>query len=288
MGNSLPVMESSPGSPAVRVVAIDYDPNAVLCTSTVPPDPPCCIGFDSDADGIGDSPACTADDNEGVEMRNGFGGELRNSIVINMGSEEGLDIAPPGSPVFWDVDDNICQDYDGEAGPNGDSDNGDIIRVVATTFADSGGFTAWPNTSPVGSAPCGTADIENQALPCGTADIENQALENGDVLTGATATGAGNLVDPDLSGLPWFGLKDEDTSFDPRALATGGVLMSTLKATPLNPRPTIAGPGAVSGIAPPRHALVDRSATYRGAFQSADTTLWVDDWTVLEISGLLD
>jgi hypothetical protein len=41
-------------------------------------------------------------------------------------------------------------------------------------------------------------------------------------------------------------------------------------------------------MVPPNGTLLDRTATYRGAFDSSLTTLWVDNWTVLSIAGLID
>ena len=46
--------------------------------------------------------------------------------------------------------------------------------------------------------------------------------------------------------------------------------------------------GTVGGIVPANGALLERAATYRGAFDSSLSTLWVDDWTVLGIAGLID
>ncbi len=269
LGNNLNSMESSPGAPTVRVVDIDFDPNVALCDGA--PDPVCCTGI-----GTG---VCTTADNEGVRLRNGFAGEIINSLLLNAGSEENLNVAPPsGGGVFFDVDDNICQDYDGEDGANGDDDNGDLIRFRATTLDDGAAIAAWTN-GPTGPA----------SAPCGTQSDESQVLENGDAITGSgLGVVAGNIV----NNVPFFGLLDEDTTFDPQGLAcpSPGTLCSALKASPINPRPSVPGPGIVPVTSTENLPVVDPAFGQRGAFLSTDPAggLWTEGWTVLDISGLMD
>jgi hypothetical protein len=101
--------------------------------------------------------------NRGIQMRNGFAGELHNSIVVNTGTAQGFDVDAGGAPGFT-VAENIAADYDGDG-------LGDLVRVVCSTFDDG------------------------LALPA----TELSALANGDGLT--TATGDNNLVGGAFPGL---------------------------------------------------------------------------------------
>jgi hypothetical protein len=106
----------------------------------------------------GANPAVSAaSDNRGVQMRNGFGGEIRNSIIVNTGTAQGFDVDGGGAPGFT-VADNTVADYDGDG-------FGDLVRVVSSTFDDGA------------------------ALPAAEAAV----LANGDALTGAGPL-TGNVV----------------------------------------------------------------------------------------------
>jgi hypothetical protein len=221
----------------------DFLPNAVCSGAGAPL--ACCTGV-----GTG---TCQASDNEGVEMRNGFGGELRNSIVVNTGTEEAFDISGGGA-TCWTAPDNVCANHDLSTNPEGD-----IIRVVASSFHDS-------TIPPAGGSYC--------AGP----DYERDALANGDAVTGA-GPATGNII-----GSPFAGLANEDTTFDPQGV--GGVLVPALKTSPINPRP--ASPlGFGGGISPGSHPVADPFVTFRGAFGITENPLWTTGWTVLSIGGLL-
>lgn len=179
--------------------------------------------------------------NRGIQMRNGFAGEVFNTIVVNTGNRRGVEIDTDlgdGAPGF-DTIDNV---------------NNDLVRVVATTVAN-------------GAAP---------------AAAELQAFANGDnaVAAGKYVGGSPNVVnDPGFSGLA-----NSDTSFNPQGNAFGK-LDSTLKSSPIDPRPT--GTVGVDGGVEPGETGLDRSATFRGAFDRTKP-LWTDGWTVLGIAGLLE
>jgi len=234
LGNSIPQMGAS----------IDYDPNA-NCTGAGTP-VGCCTGA-----GTG---TCTASLNKGIEMRNGFAGELRNSIVVNYGTSTGLEVNAGGA-FCWTAEDNVCANTDLSTNPQGD-----LIRVVASTFKDS-------------TIPSNTGGY------CQGPDYELDALANGDALTG-TSFLAGNKL-PTFAA--FAGLVDEDITFNPQG--SGGVLVPALKATPINPR-SASSPGFVQGIAPGGHPVPNPVVTYRGAFDVVGP-LWTDGWTVLGISGLM-
>ena len=245
---------------------VDFLPNSV-CTGAGAP-LACCTGL-----GTG---TCQAADNEGVEMRNGFGGELRNSIVVNTGDEEGFD-ASGGGATCWTVPDNICANHDGfhtalctGAGTPlscctgvGTGNCGDIVRVVASTFSDS--------TIPAAGASY-----------CSGPDYECDALENGDAVSGP-GPATGNLS-PCKAGPAFAGLRNEDTTFDPQGV--GGVLVPALKTAPIDPRPA----GAIGfggGVSPGAHPVANPQITFRGAFGITENPLWTTGWTVLSIAGLL-
>jgi hypothetical protein len=246
------------GNAEIGFVA-DFLPNSV-CTGAATPYP-CCSGV-----GTG---FCENALNSGYEMRNGFAGELRNSIIVNTGTEFGLDVAAGGNNG-WLATQNVCADYDHVAGPNGDADNGDLIRVVSTTFDDVGAITGWPAAG-IGPDP---------ATPCTGTDAEAQALENGDAISGAGAVN-GNLY----NFAPFAGLVNEDTTFNPSGNALGK-LDASLKSPATNPRPAGAI-GSGGGIPPGGHPVADRNVTFRGAFPAAGA-LWTDGWTVLGIAGMMN
>lgn len=87
-----------------------------------------CIGSTPPAN----SAASAAAANTGVQMRNGFAGELRNAIVVNTGTSPGLDVvdgdgsSPDWSPALNDA---------GGFGSN--TDKGDVA-VICATFDDVG------------------------------------------------------------------------------------------------------------------------------------------------------
>ncbi|MDJ0849361.1 MAG: hypothetical protein QNK04_13390 [Myxococcota bacterium] len=242
MGNNLPSMGG-----------VEFDPNAV-CTGLATP-LACCTAA---GDGF-----CTAGDNRGLNMKAGFAGELRSSIVINTGSALALDIEPDsGASDCWKVKDNICSNFDPRTGTAaGDAEDfGDGIRIAASTFRDT--------TIPAGDGSYCNGD---------TADAQD-ALSNGQALTGPGL--AGNVVNVAFSGL-----ENEDTTFDPQG--DGGVLNTSLRTNLIDPRPT-GVVGTAQPIDPGGHPVPNPGVSYRGAFEPQAPVLWIKDWTVLSIAGLSD
>jgi hypothetical protein len=186
--------------------------------------------------------------NRGIQFRNGFAGDVFNSIVVNTGAETGIevDLACPGPPGF-------CT--------QNNADN-DLINVVCSTLDDGANFGALP-------------------------EREQTVVDNGNALAlllGGVAPASNNAVNP--AGPADF-LVNEDTSFNPMGDASG-YLSPGLKPVKINPRPASAGfpPPPIAGCPGPTGTGLDSSATFRGAFPSAGA-LWAAPWTVLSRSGLM-
>lgn len=128
------------------------------------------------------------------------------------------------------------------------------------------------------------------ALVCSTLDDgaalsadEATTVANGDALAvtlGGTAPASNNVVNSAL----FPGLVNEDTTFDPTGNAAGK-LDSSLKATPIDPRPNFGLQGVI-GCPAIENAKV-APVTFRGAFDRTAPRLWTTGWTVLNIAGLL-
>lgn len=249
--------------------AVDYQGNS-QCTGAGAPFI-CCTGV-----GTG---FCENSANSGWELRNGFAGELRNSIITNTGPSLGVVLTAGAGD--WSATALVCRDYDSVPGPNGDIDNGDPSRVVATTqalVAEVGGSWPQPNVAWTAGAPTVVGTGFGPPAPGACALTVSQLLENGDVLTGSGPT-AGNLVN--FGG--FSGLANNDTTFRPYGDASGQ-LVPALKSAASDLRPN-GGLGAVGGISPGGHPVIDRNTTYRGAFE-AGGEVWTDGWTALSIGGL--
>ncbi len=107
---------------------------------------------------------------------------------------------------------------------------------------------------------------------------ENTIVSNGDTLA-TKLGGTANVINGTNS------LANEDTTFNPQGNASGK-LDSSLKSSPIDPRPNFAFSGIAGGVKP-QGASLDSTATYRGAFDRAAGTLWTTGWTALNIAGLL-
>ncbi|MFI5215179.1 MAG: hypothetical protein ACHQ3O_01440 [Candidatus Limnocylindria bacterium] len=258
------------GNAEIGFVA-DFLPNAVCTAANTPLD--CCTGV-----GAG---FCENSSNSGYEMRNGFAGELRNSIIVNTGTGFGIDLAAGGA-AGWTTPNNACADYDDIAAANGDADNGDLVRVVATTFDDVAEIPgSWPQPNVAFTPGAPTIVGSGIGPPAAGACVgdETQALENGDAIIGSGPFSGGNLV----NWGPFAGLANEDVTFDPSGNALGQ-LDPTLKSAPSDLRPA-SSTGAVAGISPGGHPVAARDVTYRGAFESGGD-VWTDGWTALSLGGL--
>jgi hypothetical protein len=185
-------------------------------------------------------PVSAASTNRGIQFRNGYAGEVHNTIVVNTGAETGIEVdgsVTAGSPGFNAIE---------------NANNG-LISLVCSSLDDGA------------------------ALGAG----ETTVVTNGNALNlelGGTAAGA------NVTNGTFAGLSKEDASFN----LTGdvnGKLVASLKASPINPRPT--GFVGVSGCTNPRGPGLTTNATYRGAFLSSAPTLWTTGWTAMNIGGLL-
>jgi hypothetical protein len=79
------------------------------------------------------TPVSAASTNRGIQFRNGFAGDVFNSIVVNTGAETGieLDTTTGKSPVGFDAIDNA---------------NNDLIAVVCSTLDDGASLAAQETT----------------------------------------------------------------------------------------------------------------------------------------------
>jgi hypothetical protein len=250
----------------------DYQPNAVCVAADTPFD--CCTGA-----GTG---FCHNAPNDGIDMKAGYAGELRNSIIVNTGNSVGIALNAGGAGG-WNATQNACADYDRKAGSNGDVDNGDLVRIVSTTFddiAEVSGNWPQPNVAFTAGAP---AVVGSGVGPGGAAACVatvTQVLENGNAERGGDAPAAGgNLV----NWGPFAGLANEDTTFNPSG-DVNGHLVPALKSAQSDLRP-INGTGTVGGISPGGHPVAEPNATIRGAFEVGGD-VWTDGWTALSLGGL--
>jgi len=257
----------------------DYEPNSECTAANVPFD--CCTALD---DGN-----CEAAANSGISFLNGFGGEIRNSVVVNTGTALGLDAVPAGGgAVGWTVADNLCAPETlFVTGQNGDTDEGTLIRVVASTFddvAEVAGNWPQPNVAYTAGAPTTVGNGAGPPAALACTGNSTQALENGDAIHGTGVFGGGNLVNSTNGSV--LDLADEDITFPPYGDAAGQLdnAGGTLKPALIDLRPQSAT-GFDAVISPGGHNVPDRAAGYRGAFEPGGT-VWTDGWTTLSLGDL--
>ncbi|MCR9094204.1 MAG: hypothetical protein NXI30_08305 [bacterium] len=166
----------------------------------------------------------------GLRPRDGWTGVVANSIINNTN----------GTPC----------DVESDAG----SHEADIVRIVASTFADAG--TA-PNANCLTAAANGDAAVTAGEYDGGSA---NFTAVTGEILV------------------------EDNYFFDPQGGA-GGKMIGSKVGDPADPRPANPTDANVSGGVRPRGAGLDASATYRGAFP-ASQPLWTAGWTVLSTGGV--
>jgi hypothetical protein len=196
-------------------------------------------------------------DNDGCEVRNGYGGTVHNGIIYNtadgggpLGDRQAVDDAGAGTDVA----------------PAGAA-NGDF-RTPANALAGLIHVheVTCNNVAAIPVAAPDTAE-ENEILS-GTGANENEGFGSGNI-TCANAVNDGN-----------FGLVAGDTSFTPTGVS--GKLDASLATIDLRPSNTTA---TMTGATPP--ASLDESATYRGAFAPSPGGYWLHNWTALGEAGML-
>jgi hypothetical protein len=78
------------------------------------------------------TPVSAASVNRGIQMRNGFAGDVFNSIIVNTGAETGIEVDGGGtSPAGFHVTDNA---------------NNDLVSLVCSTLDDGAAPAAGENT----------------------------------------------------------------------------------------------------------------------------------------------
>jgi len=143
-------------------------------------------------------PASPASTNRGIQFRNGFAGEVLNTIVVNTGAETGIELdtsVGKGGPGF-DAIDNA---------------NNDLIRLVASTLDDGAGLAAGELTVVAN----GDAAVTNGEYSGGSANVVNagfSGLANEDTTFDPQGDANGKLV-ASLKSAP----------IDPRPTGTTGV-----------------------------------------------------------------
>jgi hypothetical protein len=197
------------------------------------------------------APIIAASANEGIVMRHGFAGAVLNSLFVNTGPEPCLE-AQDGSESST-LGHQTCTNHAGQ----------DLIRMVSSSCDDGAALNAC-NTTAVSNG--NAYALLETGLACSTNEISTAAFT---------------------------GLTQEDPTFDPRGvngLPAPNPALGRLLAVgaPYNPRPLGAGPAGIACGVMPTRSILDRSATYRGAFTQTAPQLWTDGWTTLSIAGLLN
>jgi hypothetical protein len=131
------------------------------------------------------TPAFPASTNRGCQMRNGFAGNIFNSIIVNTGAETGIEIdtgVGDGAPGF-DTIDNV---------------NNGLVALVSSTLDDGAGLgaaeiTTVANGDALAAQLGGTANVVNNASFAG--------LVNEDQTFDPTGNAAGKL-DASLKAAP--------------------------------------------------------------------------------------
>lgn len=270
-----------------------YDPNRDECDGDPAVvgagEPPCCnVG--------GVSESCTTADNDGILVRNGYAGELRNAVLVNHGDARayrvnGIGDGAPGSPGY-DTPQNICswdhQD-DGPKGPVSEAGYGALVRVISTTIADAAMTPGYPDAGP----PTVCTGSAAQAIVNGDRYVQSVLGEPASRRS-CIDDGTGTLVRVDGSAAPAFaGEVNEDYSFDPQGFMKNGHLVG-VRGTPMNPLLAAGPPGCATVATEVSHPVQGRTTiggprngqntVIRGAFSG---TTWTDGWTALSIGGVL-
>jgi len=244
-------------------------------------------------------------DNRGIQVRNGFAGEILNSIVVNTGTRKGFDSdddrgdACPGQA-------SLCTG----AGAPFACCTGVGEGSCACNAQCTGAAAPFACCTAAGEGECGCFDTVDNiangsvAVLASTFDDgaaldanECQALANGDAdpRTDCGVVGC-NIDESGSCGTPtgFGGLVQEDQTFDPQGNADGK-LVSTLKTTgctganngAIDARPVFSLGATAPAAGVP--AAGTTTVTYRGAFDpgAAAGGTWMAGWTVLSLSDLI-
>lgn len=197
------------------------------------------------------APITPAAANPGIVMRHGFAGAILNSLFVNTGSSSCLN--PSDGTEGSTAGHQTCTNHAGQ----------DLIRMVSTSCADTAALNACAATA---STNGNSYALVETGLACSSNKINDVTFQ---------------------------GLTQEDPTFDPRGVngipapnATLGRLVPG--GEPYDPRPgfTSFQEGIACGVMPSR-SILDRSATYRGAFPQSAPELWTDGWATTNIAGVL-
>lgn len=198
------------------------------------------------------APILPAAANEGIFMRHGFAGAILNSLFVNTGSEPCVEAAD--GPESSTLGHQTCTNHAGQ----------DLIRMVSTSCDDGAALAGCQATA---AANGNAYALLETGLACSQNEVNTAAFT---------------------------GLQQEDPTFDPRGVNGIAAPNPTLGrlvpgGAPYDPRPNAAlvGPAGIACGVMPTRSILDRSATYRGAFTQTAPELWTDGWTVLNIAGLL-
>jgi hypothetical protein len=174
------------------------------------------------------TPASAASTNRGIQFRNGFAGNVFNSIVVNTGGETGIEVAPGTEVPGFGVTDNA---------------NNGLLNLVCSTLDDGAALAADENTVVAkgdalvvrlgGTLPLAANSVNPNPAP--------NLLQQEDVTFDPTGNGAGKLV---------ASLKAAKINPRPRTglgLPTGGC---TNPPVPLDPAATYRGAFAPSPATP--------------------------------------
>jgi hypothetical protein len=192
----------------------------------------------------------------GLDLRNGFAGKIRNTLVVNMGTGQGVDVrVGDGSQPGFSAPNNAA------AG---------LISIATSTF---------DNVAPIPGRDVAGASDEDVAMDNGDAVRVSEGAPNANTSLNCVNDTRGNNP-PQASN--WNGLANEDNFIQPRGDANGKLTVAA--NGPIDPDP-LGGACSANGVVPtPQPAL--EAATYRGAFE-AGVDNWTSGWTLLERSGVL-
>ncbi|MEM7412561.1 MAG: hypothetical protein AAF430_20185 [Myxococcota bacterium] len=228
---------------------LDGDDSPNVVASPVPDVSICNLTIFGNGDVDGGTNPAVVDEagNRGFTMRNGFGGTVANSIIVNttnsLGGADAVNVTgggaiPPCSGVPTPGD-RVCGAACGVVG----GDEG--IEIVALTVSDS------PAVNSCGLEAFATGDARVGVGP----NIETSAEQ----------------------------LVNEGPFWDPKGTVSNGrgKLMGTL-ATALNPTPISL---ATDGVDPTLVGCPDATATYRGAVGTGG--VFSDGWSAMSVGGIL-